>query len=92
VALSEARALQLRMNPHFLFNAFECVGGAVRSQADRLAYCGSRAFILAIQLSRDRSSVSSNSGGDRQRRDCAICAVAASVRIQYRQTRPHFEE
>jgi len=62
------------------------------SQLYRLAYSGSRAAVLAIKLSRDRSAASSNSGGGSRRRDCAICAVAGSVRIHYRKTHPHFEE
>jgi hypothetical protein len=57
-----------------------------------LAYRGSRAAILAIHRSLDRSAASNNSGGDRRHRNCAICAMATSVRIKYRSTHPHFDK
>src|SRR5690348_9692593 len=50
------------------------------SQLHRLAYCGSRASVLAIQLSRDWSAASSNSGGGRQRRElCDLCGGGVST-------------
>ena len=65
---------------------------ACNSQLYCLVICDTRVAVLAILRSNDRGAASNNSGSDSRHRDGTICAVAASVRIKYRPTDPHFDK